>query len=267
MNTHVVTDQMGRRLELPVCPQRIISLVPSQTELLADLGLSDKLCGITVFCIHPKEELRGIRRIGGTKQYRYDLIAELNPDLIIGNKEENEQEGIRYLWERYPVWMSDIYNLKDALEMIRSVGLITGKLRASEQIAHEIEMGFAQLKTNTPPVKAAYLIWKDPWMAAGSSTFINAMMQMAGYENVFQDYERYPVIELTDLAQKKPEIVFLSSEPYSFREHHLREFEELTGLRAMLADGELFSWYGSRLLKSPAYFSDLRRQQAGKFMQ
>lgn len=262
MLTHTVVDQMGRRIELPVRPQRIISLVPSQTELLSDLGLLPHLCGITSFCIHPKDLLKNIRRVGGTKQYRMELIAELKPDLIIGNKEENDQEGIRFLWDRYPVWMSDIYDLKDAIEMIRSVGFITAKQAEGEQIAREIELSFTRLENSKPSVKAAYLIWKDPWMCAGSNTFIHEMLKYAGYENVFQDLERYPVIELHDLVERKPDLVLLSSEPYSFREKHLQEFEEQTGLKAVLADGELFSWYGSRLLKSAEYFSALRSQHS-----
>lgn len=262
MLTHTVVDQMGRCIELPVRPQRIISLVPSQTELLSDLGLLPHLCGITSFCIHPKDLLKNIRRLGGTKQYRMDLISELKPDLIIGNKEENDQEGIRFLWDRYPVWMSDIYDLMDATKMIRSIGFITGKPSEGEQIARCIEKSFAQLEHGKPSVKAAYLIWKDPWMAVGSNTFIHAMMQHAGFENVFEDLERYPVVNLDDLVQRKPDLVLLSSEPYSFRENHLRDFEERTGLKAVLADGELFSWYGSRLLKSAAYFSALRSQHS-----
>src|SRR4051812_11307667 len=116
------TDQMGNAVELEGPPSRIVSLVPSQTELLFYLGLDKEVAGITKFCIHPAEMFHSKPRVGGTKKYDFEKIRQLAPDLIIGNKEENEQKQVEELQKLYPVWMSDIRNLADALQMIRSVG-------------------------------------------------------------------------------------------------------------------------------------------------
>lgn len=248
----LVTDQLGRRVELSFPPRRIVSLVPSQTELLYHLGLSDEVVGITKFCIHPDEWFRAKPRIGGTKQLHIDKIRALSPDLIIANKEENEAAQVQQLMDEYPVWVSDIHTLADALEMIRQVGIITDKEVAAEKMVQNIAGGFAGLKPVINKKKTAYLIWKDPWMAAGGDTFINDMMGYGGFENVFSSENRYPVVEPEQL--KDCELLLLSSEPYPFREKHVEELQKvLPDTRILLVDGEMFSWYGSRLLLTPAY--------------
>jgi ABC-type Fe3+-hydroxamate transport system substrate-binding protein len=267
----VFTDQLNRRIELPSTPQRIISLVPSQTELLYDLGLREEVVGITKFCIHPEEWFRSKTRIGGTKKYDFDKIRALKPDLIIGNKEENEKEGIEELMREFPVWMSDIYTLKDALWMIAALGALLGKNRTATNLKLEIEAGFHRLTHNTsspesgvraPRLKTAYFIWRNPYMTAGHDTFINEMMELCRFENVFLDRtSRYPEVSAEEIIAAKPELVLLSSEPYPFKEAHIREFREmLPGAKIKVVDGEIFSWYGSRLLKTPGYLDALRRE-------
>ncbi|MCB9081654.1 MAG: ABC transporter substrate-binding protein [Lewinellaceae bacterium] len=252
-------DQMGREVALSSFPpQRIISLVPSQTELLFDLGLRHEVVGITKFCLHPAAFFRSKPRIGGTKQVHLERVATLQPDLIIGNKEENDQVQIEALAEHYPVWMSDIYTLADALAMIHAVGNLVDRSEPAHTLTTEITRQFDALPHVSPQPRAAYLIWQEPLMVAAGQTFIDDMLGQAGFTNVFANLSRYPAITLDDLQESNPDLLFLSSEPYPFREKHLEAFQQqLPDTQVRLVDGEMFSWYGSRLLQAPAYFQQL----------
>jgi ABC-type Fe3+-hydroxamate transport system substrate-binding protein len=253
-----VIDQMGRKVQFPYPPLRIVSLVPSQTELLFDLGLGERVVGVTTFCIYPPEARSTAEIIGGTKNFNPDKIAALKPDLIIGNKEENQQDGIKQLMSQFPVWLSDISDLSQALDMIRRVGIITGAENTGEQLATEIANSFTALITPEFPISAAYFIWRKPYMAAASGTFIDDMLERVGFRNVFAHLGRYPEITPAQLAEAAPEHVLLSSEPYPFKDKHLAEFREICpAAKIQLVDGELFSWYGSRLCLSAAYFQTL----------
>ncbi|MBD0256104.1 MAG: ABC transporter substrate-binding protein [Cytophagales bacterium] len=248
---------------LPYVPQRIVSLVPSQTELLFDLGLGEKVVGVTKFCIHPARAVNGITKVGGTKQFRFDAIDQLRPDLVLGNKEENYREGIERLAAQYPVWMSDIYTLADALSMIRKVGELTGTSAKAASLAELIGNGFAGMAP-APPVRVAYFIWRNPWMVAGNHTFIDALLKHCGLTNVFGHLPRYPAVPEAQLRALQPDFLLLSSEPYPFAEKHREELQQLCpGAKVLLVDGEMFSWYGSRLLQSPAYLTSLLRATTG----
>lgn len=237
----------------------VISLVPSQTELLFALGVGERVVGVTKFCIHPAEARQSAVVIGGTKNFDFEKIAALKPDLILGNKEENYREGIERLAAVYPVWISDIATLPDALAMIRQVGLLTGTAARAAELAVEIELSFASLVPVRPPIPTAYFIWRKPYMVAAADTFIDDMLRRAGFANVFADQQRYPEITLPQLAAAQPQQILLSSEPYPFREKHLAEFRAICPTATIrLVDGELFSWYGSRLRYSAAYFHKLR---------
>jgi ABC-type Fe3+-hydroxamate transport system substrate-binding protein len=254
-----VTDQLGRRVVIPFPPRCIVSLVPSQTELLFDLGLGERVVGVTKFCIHPAEARKQATIIGGTKNFDFAKIEALKPDLIIGNKEENYREGIEQLATSYPVWLSDISNLPEALDMIRRVGFITGKKDAAEHIATDVANSFAPLAPSELSISVAYFIWRKPYMAAASGTFIDDMLRQAGFRNVFAPLSRYPEITPAQLAAAAPQRIFLSTEPYPFAEKHFSEFQELCpAAEIVLVDGELFTWYGSRLRQSAAYFAKLR---------
>lgn len=258
----IITDQMGRKVQLSAPPLRIVSLVPSQTELLAELNLDKEVVGMTKFCVHPEDWFRSKTRVGGTKEVKMKVIADLSPNLIIGNKEENSPEDIRALEKDYPVWMSDIEDLEDALEMIRTIGLLTDRQPAAEELAGKINGAFIALGQQVqrlPQVSAAYLIWRDPYMVAGRETFIDEMLQRAGFSNVFSRERRYPEVSLDAIAAREPEVILLSSEPYPFKEKHIAELQATCPTSDIqLIDGELFSWYGSRLLQSPDYFRALR---------
>ena len=261
------TDQMLREITVEHPPRRIISLVPSQTELLHALGLGEEVVGITKFCVHPEAWYRNKTRVGGTKQAKLEKVAALEPDLIIGNKEENTREDIEILAAQFPVWMSDIHHLSDALGMIRSAGQLVGREAEGEGLAAEIERRFERLErelSDKAPIRTAYLIWRKPYMLAASDTFINAMLQQAGLANVFAHRSRYPEVSLEDLARANPQAILLSSEPYPFRERHLEEFSQACPQsRVQLVDGEMFSWYGSRSLEASGYFRGLRRELLG----
>lgn len=258
MNNQSFTDQLDNVVGIPFPPQRIISLVPSQTELLADLGLSDRVVGITKFCVHPEDWKKSKTIIGGTKNFDFDKIRALQPDLIIGNKEENYLEGIKTLSAQYPVWMSDIVTLEDSLSMIRNIGQITNTSFKSDKIADDIESSFKNL-AKLPSLRTLYLIWKGPWMAAAPGTFIDEMMKLSGLENCFSRQTRYPELSTEQIQRLNPELILLSSEPFPFKEKHIEELQLLCPkAKILLVDGEMFSWYGSRLLKFPTYLKTFR---------
>lgn len=252
-------------------PKRIISLVPSMTEVLYDLGLDEEVIGITKFCTRPPEWFRSKTRIGGTKGIHADIIRELKPDLIIANKEENVKEQVEALMDLAPVYVSDISDLSDALDMIRQVGQLTGRQTKAAALIATIGKGFEQLANTLAethqagqplaPIPCAYFIWRDPWMVAGGDTFINDMLERAGFINVFGERLRYPTVDRETLVASGCGQVFLSSEPYPFREKHMAGIREiLPQANISLVDGEMFSWYGSRLQYAPTYFQSLKRE-------
>ncbi len=251
-------DMLGREVMLDGSPKRIVSVVPSQTELLYDLGLEDAVVGITKFCVHPEKWFRSKTRIGGTKTLNVERILELQPDLIIANKEENTQADLEVLAEKVPVWISDIKTLQDALGMIQSLGILTGTAAKAHAIATEIEVGFKEMKRAENPLRVAYFIWYNPWMTVGSDTFIADVIRQMGWMNVFENETRYPEINLAKLAVEKPDVVLLSSEPFPFKEKHMAMIKVVCPqAEVMLVDGEMFSWYGSRLLHSVPYLQGL----------
>jgi ABC-type Fe3+-hydroxamate transport system substrate-binding protein len=248
---------MGNGIQLSAPPARIVSLVPSQTELLFDLGLDTEVVGITKYCIHPPQWQNSKAIIGGTKNFQIDLIDSLKPDLIIGNREENYKDGILQLYKKHRVWMSEIYKFEDALQMIRGVGLLVNRQERADQLALEIKKQFDSLKPIASK-NVLYLIWRKPWMGAGRDTFINSMLGKIGLQNCLPENSRYPELTNDDLKALNPEVVFLSSEPYPFKEKHIEEIQTiLPDARVMLVDGEMFSWYGSRLLEASNYLQSL----------
>ncbi|MGN6296774.1 MAG: ABC transporter substrate-binding protein [Ginsengibacter sp.] len=242
--------------------KRIISVVPSLTELLFDLGMNEEVIGITRFCIHPQKWFKEKARIGGTKNLQIEKIQALQPDLIIANKEENDKGQIERLAENCDVYLSDVNTLVDALKMIVRIGELTDHLQQAMELRFKIKKGFDALSRNqtTPKIRSAYFIWKNPWMVAANNTFINEMMRYARLENIFEEMSRYPAITMEEIECLKPDLILLSTEPYPFKENDKDEFSKLfPQIRIAIADGEMFSWYGSRLLKSVDYFHSFRK--------
>ncbi|MBA3663868.1 MAG: ABC transporter substrate-binding protein [Bacteroidetes bacterium] len=254
-------DQLGNKILLEKNPQRIISLVPSQSELLWDLGLRKEMAGITKFCVHPDKMFRSVERVGGTKKLDIGKIRRLNPDLIIGNKEENEKDQIEELQKEFKVWMSDIYNFEDALEMIKQVGIITGKESEAMQLSQQIGTTLPTIKNIFNGNKVAYFIWNNPYMLSAKDTYIDYVLNYCGLQNAAVHLSRYPQVSAEELKKIDPDYCFLSSEPFPFKESHAKKIQELMPrTKIFIVDGEMFSWYGSRLAKLPEYLLKLKKE-------
>lgn len=257
-----IRDQLNRKIFLPQTPQRIISLVPSQTELLVDLGLKRNLVGITKFCVHPKKLRKEIPIVGGTKEVKLEKIRAAQPDIILCNKEENTREMVEELEKIAPVHVSDIHTIDEACEMIGQYGnMFSMEEKATEIITHiqHAQDSFQNHIEGKSILKIAYFIWKKPWMVVGGNTFINEMLRLCRFENAYENQERYPEIHLWDL--KSVDFILLSSEPFPFSEKHIGDFKGiLPPEKICFVDGEYFSWYGSRLIEAFAYFRRLRER-------
>jgi ABC-type Fe3+-hydroxamate transport system substrate-binding protein len=254
------TDQMGATIVLDGVPERIVSLVPSQTEYLFALGLDSEMVGVTRYCVYPREKVGTKRIVGGTKEFDFKVIDELEPNLIIGNKEENYLEGIDRLREDYPVWISDVYTLLDAISMMRTLGAIVGRDSEANAMTEEIARRFAALP-RWPRLRAAYLIWHRPYLVAGHGTFAHEMLAHAGFTNAFGHLRRYPEVTAAQIRRAKPDLLLLSSEPFPFSQRHIPHFtERFPDIPCILVDGKMFTWYGSRLLQAPEYFSELHAE-------
>ena len=258
-------DQIGVEHSFKTTPKRIVSLVPSQTELLYDLGLEEEIVGITKFCVHPKHLKATKQIVGGTKQVKYDKIKALQPDIIIANKEENTKEIVEELSKICPVWVTNIITIEDNLQMISDFGKLFNKRTEAQKWNDKITFAyndFQQFIKDKPFRKVAYFIWANPYMVAGKDTFINEMLVLNRFENIYKEKGRYPEIELEKIRQEgDPEIVFLSSEPFPFKDEHAFEIGRCTHhAKTIFVDGELFSWYGSRILKAFPYFKKLHEK-------
>ncbi len=252
---------LQKTTDLHYIPKRIISLVPSQTELLFNLELETETAAITKFCIHPASWFSTKVKIGGTKTVNLNKIKQLQPNLIIANKEENVKEQIEELAAAYPVWLTDVNNLSDALQMIEDIGTLTGKQNKAASIILTIKTGFKDLQKMDNPIKTAYLIWRKPYMTIGGDTFINDMLLQCGFQNIFLNKTRYPEVSIAELQTANCKLLLLSSEPYPFKQKHIDELSsKLPNTKIILVDGEMFSWYGSRMLQSPKYFKQLINQ-------
>ncbi len=254
----IITDFLSRTIQFNSAPNRIVSLVPSQTELLVDLGLEEKIVGVTKFCVHPKHLRSSKTLVGGTKQVHLDKIERLNPDVILCNKEENTQEIVNSLEHVAPIHISDIKTLKDNNRLILDYGKIFNVEHKANQLVQQLiyeTNGFKAFITTQPELKVGYLIWRNPWMAVGNDNFIQHMLEVNRFQNVFQHLKRYPEIDIHNLPEL--DLLLLSSEPYPFKTKHLDDIP-LPKEKIKFVDGELFSWYGSRMLKSFEYFKSLR---------
>lgn len=228
-------------------PQRIVSLVPSLTELLFDLGLEDRIVGRTRFCVHPEDRVERIPIIGGTKNPRIEKIKAAQPDWVIANKEENEKEHIDQIRSFCPVTVTEISNIEQALNWVEKLGRLAGKNEAGHQLSSRIT-GLLNQRDVWYPMNTIYYIWKDPWMSVGGDTYIHDVMNHWGLTNMLSELNRYPGLSLEDLSRLQPELVLLSSEPFPFKEKHKNEILEVCpNARVELIDGEWFSWYGSRM--------------------
>jgi len=256
----IVQDQLDQILDFEKAPERVVSVVPSQTELLHFMGLDESVIGITKFCVHPNEWYKFKTRVGGTKNLNISKIKNLKPDFVLANQEENTKEDIDAISQICNVYTSSIYNFKDAYKMIEDVGIIFQKKHESLLLIDQLKSDLEDRQI-TSSIRSAYLIWHKPYMTISSNTFIHFLLNHFGFKNVFAGIgdSRYPEISIEQLIDAKPEIVFLSSEPYPFKNKHVKELKkQLIGANVLLVDGELFSWYGPRLLHTSKYVKTLK---------
>jgi len=249
---------------------KIISLVPSITELLFDLGLEEEVVGITKFCVHPNQWYQSKQKVGGTKNVHIDIVQNLSPTLVIASKEENIEEQVDAIASFTEVLLTDVKSVEDAIEMIVIIGAKTNRLKAAGEVIEKIKANFSNLLTasnnayqnpgtrNPYPETVCYLIWRNPYMTVGNDTFIHDMLVKFGYNNVFAEQARYPTITIAAIKKANPHFIFLSSEPYPFKQKHIAELQtEIPTAKIILVDGEYFSWYGSRLINAPNYFKTM----------
>nr|WP_309755662.1 helical backbone metal receptor [Flavobacterium sp.] len=265
MKQKTLIDQIGTSHSFETSPKRIISLVPSQTELLYDLGLEDRIVGITKFCVHPYHFKSVKKIVGGTKKVHVEKIRLLQPDIIICNKEENTPEIVAELQKICPVWVTNIITIEDNFKMITDFGQLFNCRTESQKWNDKIDFAWSDFKNfikDMPVKKVAYFIWKNPFMVAGSDTFINELLKLNHFQNIYETKGRYPEIELKKIRlEGDPDLVFLSSEPFPFKEGDALEIGSHTHhAKTVFVDGEMFSWHGSRLLKAFDYFKKMHQK-------
>ncbi|WP_353778116.1 helical backbone metal receptor [Winogradskyella sp. 3972H.M.0a.05] len=258
------SDQLQRKLHFKDKPKRIVSLVPSLTELLVDLGLEDKIVGVTKFCINPKHLRKEKTVVGGTKQVHIYKIKALNPDIILCNKEENTLAIVESCEQIAQTHVSDIYTVEDCHELITMYADLfdcSDKAKLISDTIKQEQKDFEKFISNKQSIQTAYFIWKNPWMVAGKDTFINYLLSLNKFQNYYENLDRYPEVDLDSNKNENVELVLLSSEPYPFKEIHKEELKKYySNAKVLLVDGEAFSWYGSRLTKAFKYFKKLHQE-------
>lgn len=246
---------------------KIVSLCPSLTELVFDLGAGASLVGRTKFCVHPAAGVDAVEKVGGTKNPKIDRIVELAPDIVLMNDEENRREDAAALEAAgIRVHSSMPRTAADTAAMVRAIGIALAGSREAERIAADIERRADRVRRDAvryPPVRYACLIWRDPIMTVSNDTFIAGLLSLAGGQNVFgARTDRYPTISPAELHDVDPLVVLLPNEPFPFQDKHIEELSALTRLpreRFQLSDGELLSWHGSRTPRGIDYAESLMR--------
>ncbi len=240
-------DDLNKPVNLDTQEPRVVSLVPSHTETLVDLGI--KVVGRTKFCIHPKIQIADISIIGGTKNPGVERIRALKPDLIVANREENNAEDVEKLRKIYPVYTSDISTFEDSLLFIKKISQLCQVTAKGHELSSQIRNKLEGIKTQPRKLKTLYLIWREPWMTVGGDTYIHHMMRRMGYDNCTAQEMRYPSLSAEDIQALDPEVILLSSEPYPFSDKHIAEMCSILPQASIrLVDGETYSWYGTRIL-------------------
>lgn len=255
-----VTDAREQEIRLDDPPRRIVSLVPSQTELLAFLDLDQEVVGLTRFCERPEHWRAEKTIVGGTKEIDIDAVRALEPDLVLANHEENTPEDVEALEAIAPVFVTEVKTVPEALQMIRTVGTLTGTEDQTAILAGQIISRFEDLP-DFRPLRAAYLIWSEPYMTVGGDTFIHDVMARGGLDNVYGDETRYPELSLEALAESQPEVVLCPTEPFPFdqKDRFTQPLRHaLPDASIQIVDGQPFSWYGPRLLHTPNALRRLR---------
>lgn len=264
----VLLDASGTALAGAAPPRRIVSLIPSTTELLCAMGLAEALVGVTVYCVEPRDVVRTKTRVGGEKNPDLERIRALAPDLVIANIEENSRHHVEVLREwGIPVWVTYPRTVADSLRMIRELGEVTGARQRAAALLAEIEPLYAQVRANTSrraPAAVFYAIWRDPYMTINGDTYISDVLAVCGARNVFANHaDRYPTVTLDEVAARRPDVIVLPDEPFRFRRAHIKDFEPYVDVPAVrhrrihLLEGKAFAWHGPRIMDALRTLPDL----------
>lgn len=255
--TYELTDHLGRKVVLPESPKRIISICPAITETLFSLGLEKEIVGRTKYCIFPKGIVDQVQIVGGTKEINFEKVKEIQPDLIFAEKEENTEEIVLELEKIAPVFVLEVKSIQNAYRFITTLGEVTATTMTAKLLLTACQKSFQSIKSRENG-KAAYVIWRKPYMVVGGTTYINDVLQVMGFENPFTNEEsRYPTVTNEQLTNANLDKLFLASEPFPFQQKHLAEFQAfLPNTEIILVDGEMF-WYGSRMLVAGEYLAEL----------
>lgn len=250
-----VRDQLGRNVTYRFPPQRIISFAPAITETLFSLGLGEKIVGRTRFCVHPKGIVEHVVNVGGTKDVKMDRVHDLQPDLIIVEKEENTKEMVAQLEQYYPVYAFEIQSVSDALQMIQDLGTVVNQKQETISLLQKINNRFAKFPKIYEGSRVAYVIWQNPYMVVGNNTYIQSLLEKLGFINPFVVMDgRYPTVTTADFRQARLDYILLATEPFPFQDKHLSTFAELAPKATIkIVDGEMF-WYGVKMLEAIPYF-------------
>jgi len=256
----IFKDDLGYQVMIPDQPRRIISLCPSITETLFELGAGKQVAGLTSYCIHPYKKTKKKTKIGGPRNPDIPGILDLDPDLVITSREENRQEDVDILRKKLPVITFDVKSIESSRNMILKLGLITWRLKPAMNYVQKLDKLLHIKAPLHEAYSVLYLVWKDPWMAAGHGNYICDLMKSQGFINVLPEHSRrYPVIHPAEIVQ--PDFIFLSSEPFPFNSEHLEETSIIFGgTKTVLVDGEMFGWYGTRIIRAIPYIRALRKK-------
>lgn len=263
-------DALERPLEVKSKPKRIVSLVPSLTEALFLFGLDDAVAGVTSFCVEPKEAVAAKPKVGGTKTLNVPRVLELKPDLVVASAEENRKEDIQALInEGLSVFVTLPRTVAEAIDMLEQLAEMTRAGREAGRIVKEARSALAELAVanqEVEPVRTFCPIWRSPWMTVGPGSYVHDFVTVCGGANIFEwRQDRYPRIELTEMAERDPEVVLLPDEPYRFSEKHLPEITAFRDVRAVqdgriyLVEGKHLCWYGPRIAGSLRHVSGIIR--------
>lgn len=234
-------DLLGRTFDFLTPPKRVVSLVPSLTETLFDLGAGDAVAGVTDFCIFP--EGLDLPRVGGTKNPHIDEIRALAPDLVYMNLEENLERHAKQIEAFAPVFVTEPKTVDDVADLITTLGAIHQRA----ETAQELNDSLNRERVTVASFSFAVPIWKNPWMWCGGDTYVSNLVESIGGRNVLRDLERYPSLSLDDVLAHKPDIVFLPDEPYLFTSANAAEIEEPRVVGPF--PGHLFTWHGTRTIQ------------------
>lgn len=230
-------------------PKRIVSLVPSLTEFLLELGFEKRVVGRTLYCERPVDLVESITVVGGTKKISVKKVLELKPDLVLAQKEENDRAQVEEIAQTIPCVVSEIDSVDSFISYVADFASLFDEPQIQEFYSEIMNLRDQCQKSDRKYSRCLYFIWKEPWMVAGKGTYIDSVMNLAGFENAVSD-SRYPVLSWEEIEELNPDLILLSSEPYSFDESHMQCFQsKFSQARIELVDGRLFSWYGTATLE------------------